>query len=505
MNYGLGTITSSIPTNHAIIWLIATLHLIGFTYVVFDCLRHRREADSALLWIFISWSLTLVGSILYLYFGIDRVPSPQHRKAKRDQELDDERTACTPEELPKAYWRPADDATRTLPDTELGLAITRGMTTLVPHHPLMAGNTLHPLISGDEAYPAMLAAIREARHHIHLESFIIGADKTGTEFLDLLKQKAGEGVEVRLLYDRFGSTHAVLNGLFKRYKRVKNMKIIGFSQANLLKRQFGINLRNHRKILVIDGTTAFTGGTNLAIENTTHDGEAPIHDYHFHVDGPIVQELQYTFLQDWHSMTCEEPKSLLKPVYFPEINSDGTAKAQLINSGPTSPVDPISEAMFLAVTQSQREILAVTPYFVPTADLLHAFASAAARGVNVRLVLPRDNNHFYAGLASCALYEELLKNNVEIYEKVPPFSHAKALVVDGYYSIVGSANLDVRSLRLNYETCLGVYDEAFASQLQQQIAADIANSERVELAQWLQRPFHRKLLENASSLLTPML
>jgi len=495
----------SLPVRFWLLLLMA-LHLLGFLFVLFDCLRHRRDPDSALLWIFIAWSLTIVGTLLYLYFGIDRLPSPRHRRNRTDKDLDHHLRECETDDLLQPYWKQIQEAANTHPSSRFEQSLDRAISTITPDHPLLTGNKITPMITGDEAYPPMMAAIRSAKHHIHLESFIIAADQTGRSFMELLREKAAEGVQVRVLYDRFGSTPAVFHRFFKPYESLPNMCVIGFTQANPLKQQFGINLRNHRKILVIDGITGFTGGTNLADENITHDGKQPIHDYHFQVAGPIVHELQHTFLYDWYSMTLEEPSQLLEAEFFPKISSQGSANIRLLNSGPINPDEQsITETFFQAITQAQTQVIAVTPYFVPTNNIMSALNSAAIRGIDVRLIMPQENNHFYAALASKALYEDMLKSGVKIYERHPPFSHAKAMVVDGIYSIIGSANLDVRSLRLNFETCLAIDDEHFAQTLKAILLSDQAYSTRVNLATWRERPLHRKMIENAASLLTPML
>ncbi len=501
----LAAISLLVHSGHPVLWILGALHITGFMLVVYDCLRHRRKADSALLWIFIAWSFTLFGALLYLYFGVDRVPGVRHRRNRRDRELDKELKSREEGDLPLLYWRHVHEAAKAEPTSDVCKSINRCMGAIIPDHPLLAGNRIEPLIAGDEAYPKMIEAIRGAQHHIHLESFIIGADEVGAQFLDELCRKAREGVKVRILYDRFGSTHAVWEGFFKKYQHIDHLRIIGFTQANLLRRQFAINLRNHRKILVVDGLHAFSGGTNLAIDNVTREDHPAIQDYHFSIHGPIVQELQYTFLQDWYSMTRETPADLLTASYFPEIPFEGTAMMRLINSGPVTPDEPITSAVFSAFTQARKQILAVTPYFVPTEDILFALKAAAQRGVDTRLIVPQQNNHFYAGLACAALYEEMLESGVQIYERHPPFSHAKGLVVDDVFTLIGSANLDVRSLRLNFETCLSVHDENFAGLMKSIILNDQASSSPVHLALWRKRHHYRRLMENAASLLTPML
>jgi len=275
--------------------------------------------------------------------------------------------------------------------------------------------------------------------------------------------------------------------------------------ARLLKRQFQINLRNHRKVLLVDGEIGFTGGINLSADHTTRGQHAPIRDYHFELRGPIVSELQYTFLRDWYYITEEDPARLLCVEHFPRLEPQGAMPIRMINGGPATKLDEICDSLFACLVSAQKQILAVTPYFVPTSDIIRALRNASLRGVDVRLVVPEKNNHFYAGMAGRAYYEELLESGVRVYERKPPFMHAKALIVDDVVAMVGSANLDVRSLRLNYETNLMVYDNEFINQIKAAILEEISLSGEIDLAQWKQRPLVQKMKENACSLLTPIL
>ena len=488
--------------NQHILWAAGwTFHVTAFVLVTLHCLQRRRNPSSTLLWIFTAWSFPAIGPLLYLSFGVDRVGDRGYLKFLADEHVLETRKE-TRAQAPRAYWHslngtPAKD--------EFQRELNRTLDTLIPDHPALAGNQLTPLVSGDETYPLMLEAIRSAKNHIHLQSFIIGNDAIGREFMDALAAKASDGVEVRLLYDRFGSTYAHFGGLFRRARKVPNFKVAGWTQANPLKRQFQINLRNHRKTLVIDGTRAFFGGVNIHSENTSAHKNGPIRDYHFEAKGPIVQELQYSFLRDWYFITEESPEKLLTEQYFPHADPAGAVTARLINSGPSTVEDVAIESFFNSIILAKKQILAVTPYFVPPEDILRALRSAALRGVDVRLVVPKENNHRYAGFASRAHYEELLLAGVSIYERRPPFMHAKALIIDGEFSLVGTANLDVRSLTLNYETCLAVYSAEFSDAMKCIIHEDIDSSEEVTLADWQTRPAYRRLIENLAALMTPIL
>jgi len=489
-------------------WVAAgsLLHLLVFLLICLHCLQNRRdEAASTLLWIFLAWSLPVLGPLLYITMGLDRLTPRGTMKSLQNARFREARMARE-EALPLAYWRSvhADSIKADLPST-LDTELNRAIDTLVPDYPLLAGNSVEPLITGDEAFPAMLQLIDSARHHIHLQSFIIRNDRTSRTLFSHLVAKARAGVTVRVLYDRFGSTQANFTGFFRRYRNIPNMTICGWTQVNLLKRHFQINLRNHRKVLITDGRCACFGGINISRENTTRKGKPPIRDYHFRTCGPVVQQLQYAFLQDWFFISGEDPEALLQERCFPSISHEGGIPARVVNSGPTSHLQTIADVFFMAIVQARRQILIVTPYFVPTPDILRALRSAALRGVDAQLILPLENNHFYAGWASHALYSELLAAGVRIFHRPPPFLHAKAMLIDSRTAIVGTANWDVRSLRLNYETSMMLYDEGFAGILKQIILEDVAMSEEITLATWHRRPGWHRMVENACSLLSPIL
>jgi cardiolipin synthase len=325
--------------------------------------------------------------------------------------------------------------------------------------------------------------------------------------MELLKKKALEGVTVRLLYDKFGSTQALFSGLFHKYRNIPNFKICGWTQANPLKRQFQINLRNHRKIAIIDGKVAFTGGMNILALHASTEGKPPeIRDYHFLLEGLIAQELQYSFLKDWYFMTEENPDILLQPAHFPGIANKGNAMIRVVNSGPTpDEMETIGKIFFESMMAARKEVIAVTPYFVPPAEIMEAFFSCTRRGVEVKLLLPQENNHFYAGLAGRALYEDLLKSGIRIFERHPPFMHSKALLIDDKIAIVGSANIDIRSIRLNYETNLVVFDSDGISKIKEVVQKEFMEATELSLKKWQQRSISQQFLENFFHLFASML
>lgn len=483
----------------------SALHVLLFLTSLLYLLRFRREPTSALLWLFIVWSFPFIGFICFWLFGINRISKRTYRKEASDQKLQQERHHRE-NGTDLAYWRAVHQALAAEPREPFARELNRTMNHRLRDYPLLDGNSLTPLITGDQAFPAMLQAIDQAQEHIHVQTFIFGNDRIGREFMSRLARRANEGVTVRILYDRFGSTFAVLSGFFRRYRHVPNMHISAWTHARPLQAQFQINLRNHRKLLLIDGKQAFVGGINLQAAHQTYRNRPAIRDYNFEVQGPIVQELQYAFLRDWHFMTNASPDSLLCPALFPDLPRVGNALVRLINSGPTaSENETIADVFFSAVSAARHQILVVNPYFVPPLFLSRALQSAAQRGVEVRLIIPKKNNHRIPAAAGRALYDELMDSGVRIHERQPPFMHAKAMVIDDTLALIGSANLDTRSLRLSYETNLAVYDEDFIGRLKAIIWEDIANSDELDLHNWRLRPARHRLAENFCHLFAPML
>ena len=483
-----------------------SLHLLAFIGVTLHALKRRRNPSATLLWIFLAWSFPIGGALLYLAFGIDRVPDKGLRKQIANQRVMQHRKRMQAASEGGIHrWDDDKRARLSAAEDEMVRKFNHAIDQLNPDHPLLEGNRMTPLISGDEAYPLMMEAIRSATGTIHMQSFIIANDEVGRDLLETLKQKAEEGVKVRLLFDRFGSTYAHLAGLFRKYRKIQNLEIHGWTQANPLKRQFQINLRNHRKNLVVDGKVAFFGGVNISAENITTDGRPAIRDYHFKVEGPLVHELQFSFLRDWFFMTEEPLEQLLRPEYFPLLEPCGPTNARIIDTGPSNRPGMLGETFFNAIVMAQEEILIVTPYFVPTIDIIKALRSAARRGINVQIVLPEKNNHPYTGLASQSLYEELLEAGVRVHHRAPPFIHAKAMAVDNTLALVGSANIDVRSLELNYETTVVAVGKELVARIVRNIKEDIKKSTEIDREEWLQRPPIHKLGENVCALMTPVL
>jgi len=483
------------------------LTLVGLGHVVlgllltYDILMHKHRPVSAVLWLGIAWLFPYAGAFLYLTFGKDRINRSTRARAATEALVAQRAMAHPTAERLLASNERSEARYAGHPAERILRATDRvsSSTWLVP------GNRVTLLIDGDQFYPQLLAAIDGAQDSVHLQTFIYARDEFGWELLDRLKAKAREGVSVRLLYDRFGSSEAFFTRMFKA-AIADGVQARSISQANVLKGRFQINLRNHRKVAVIDGSTAFVGGINIASENVgKYTNGAPIRDYHTRVEGPAVADLQLQFLKDWYYATREPLTSMLQSSMFPRLPDSGSAMVKVLPGGPVRSGGSLDDAYFTAITAAEHTLRITTPYFVPDEPIVEAIRSAALKGVAVDLVVPRKNNHWYTGAAARALYGPLLSVGVRIHERNPPFMHAKALVVDDHVSIIGSANLDYRSLHLNFETNVQVVDSEFTRTLTQQIDREIDQSVSVTEVDHEDRPVSRRLVQNFCFLFQPLL
>jgi cardiolipin synthase len=472
--------------------------------VCLHLLRKPHDARTSLLWIFVATAFPGVGPLAYLLFGINTIPNKGWEKQHSDMIFQKQQLkARSPH--PGALAQ-AQKKAQTSADGRAALVyLDRILDHLSAHHPMLDGNDVQLIETAERALEEMFAALRSARKHIHLATYIFNDDRVGERLMSLLVERAQAGVEVRVLYDAFGSAGANLRLFFWRRRRVPNLHIIGFSQANVLKRKFQLNLRNHRKILVVDGTTAFTGGVNFHDVYLPHAGKPGTLDYHFSLRGPVVLELQYTFLRDWYYMTDESTDKLLAGTYFPAAEQAGAYAVRLQNSGPGGDESGTAlETYFAAINLARKQILIVTPYFVPPESLIISLRQAAYRGVDVKVLVPSVNNHPTLRFASQALYTPLLTAGVRIFERRPPFIHAKAAIIDDAVALIGSANLDSRSLFLNYETNLVVFDDDFSARLKAAVLDDLAHAEEILYSEWRRRPRGRQLVENFFNLFHPI-
>lgn len=367
--------------------------------------------------------------------------------------------------------------------------------------PIVGGNVIEDLQNGDEIFPAMLDAIRNARISINLETYIFSAGAIGTEFTAALIERARAGVPVHVLLDAVGSEDLDADSL--RAMTDAGIRLEHFHPIS----PFHIsrwNNRTHRKILVVDGRVGFIGGVGIA-DPWLGDGRQANRwrDMHFRIEGPVVAQLQSVFNDNWIKVTGE---ILNGPTYFPPIETAGTTSAQVFSSSPSGGAESMHLMYLLSIAAARETIDIVAAYFVPDVLTANALEDALARGVRIRLLLPGEKtDSVIVWLASRGFWHRLLEKGAAIHVYDPAMLHTKMMIVDREIVSVGSTNFDIRSFRLNDEANLNVYDHEFAAHLTAVFEDDLALSKAVDRHAWQLRPWRQKLLERVVALLNPQL
>jgi len=370
----------------------------------------------------------------------------------------------------------------------------------VTESPLTKGNKVTLLADGQAAYAAMFKAIQSARDHINLETFLIDDDKVGREFSDLLLKKQAEGVQVNLIYDSVGS-HTNPAAFFKRL-RDGGIQVVEFNPINPLKAHGNwlIAHLDHRKILIVDGKIAITGGVNISsVYSSKLSGRhevvgtpLPWRDTDVQIEGPAVAEFQKLFLDTWSKQNG--PK-LSERNYYPRMKEDGNALVRVVGSTPGSDNRITFIVYVAAITFAEHSIHVTNAYFIPDDQILKAFEDAARRGVDVKIILPETTDSTLALYAARYNYSELLKSGVKIYERRNALLHAKTAVIDGVWSTIGSTNLDYWSLLNDDEVNAIVLSREFAAEMEKTFAKDLVESHQIKWEEWKERPLFSKMRE----------
>jgi len=370
----------------------------------------------------------------------------------------------------------------------------------VTESPLTKGNKVTLLVNGQAAYAAMFKAIQAARDHINLETFIIEDDETGRKFADLLLQKQAEGVQVNLIYDSVGSYSTPT--VFFQHLRDKGIQVVEFNPINPLKahKHWILAHPDHRKILIIDGKVAITGGINISkVYSSTpfrrdKDEKAPLpwRDTDVQIEGPAVAEFQKLFLDTWQK---QKGPTLSKRNYFPDQKEEGNALVRVVGSTPGQSNRIIFIVYVSAITFAEHSIHLTNAYFIPDDQILDAFTDAARRGVDVKIILPSTSDSRMALYAAQYNYSELLKAGVKIYERRNALLHAKTAVIDGVWATVGSTNMDFWSLLSDDEVNAVILNHEFAMEMEKMFARDLAESDQIRGEEWKKRPLFPRIGE----------
>ncbi|KPK23374.1 MAG: hypothetical protein AMJ61_15835 [Desulfobacterales bacterium SG8_35_2] len=417
-------------------------------------LYRKRDTRAAAGWLGLVWFAPILGVCLYWLFGVNRI------KRRAMLRFADKQAVPLPQQDAAVFSPFIEEMSCSIGKTNL-VQLSR-MTDKLTRQPLMRGNRITPLLNGDQAFPRMISCIEEAQHSIALCSYIFDNDSWGKKFRAALRDAGSRGVEVKVLIDSVGARYS-FPPITWRLRRD------GLDVAEFMKTIFPwsfqyFNLRNHRKIMVIDGRIGFTGGMNIREGNCLGDNPAhPIQDVHFLVEGPVTAELQRAFAEDW---TFTTRQILEGDKWYPHLDPQGDGVARGISDGPDEDFDKLRTVIMAALATAQDSISIVTPYFLPDAQLVSALLIAALRGVEIKIILPEISNLRMVKWASDGGLEELLGEGCRIYLTPPPFDHSKIMLVDRLWVLLGSANWDSRSLALNFEFNMECYDVQLAERME---------------------------------------
>lgn len=430
-------------------WILLGVHLVVAPTAAIHALLNKNDPRASLGWISVCLIFPVGGPLMYFLFGINRVRTRAQALNRRARQR-----LSTMGDTPAKEVEATARRLQLPPDLAALARASHHLTQLAP----LTGNRVELLENGEQTYPEMLAAIDNARRHIFLTTYLFQTDRIGRRFIEALGRAAQRGVDVRVILDGAGELYAFpWAGTLLKWRKVR---VARFIPPRLIPPSVHLNLRNHRKVLVTDGQVAFTGGMNISQKHLAAPSEdrlrqKHIQDVHFRLTGPIVSQIEQAFMEDWGFVTGEEqhPPDVFHPVVGPAI-------CRAVTDGPVQELDKLATLMVAAVNTARERVVIVTPYFLPFRELTGALISAALRGVNVNVVLPAQNNQPLVHWASRNILLELLYRGVCVRYQPPPFAHTKLLLVDHHYALVGSANVDPRSLRLNFELGIELYGTA---------------------------------------------
>ncbi|EIC21500.1 phosphatidylserine/phosphatidylglycerophosphate/cardiolipin synthase [Thiorhodovibrio frisius] len=470
--------------------LVLTAQMLAVILTTAHILLSDRDVASTVGWTGLVWLAPLIGLLIYWVFGVNRIQRKAHRlRPQGSAQSESARIAAED----RAHHLLEQRYPHWVALGHLGDALTQSV--------LESGNRVRALINGDQAYPEMLRAIDGAHHSIALSTYIFDIDAAGRQFVAALERAHRRGIKVRVLIDAVG----------QRYSRPRAPRLLArlgvpvavFLESLLPIRSQYLNLRNHRKILVVDGRVGFTGGLNIRggclLANRPRN---PVQDLHFHLEGPVVRGLMSAFEVDWHFTTGER---LSGNAWFPPLMPLGDSLARCLPDGPDEDFDVIRRMMLGALAQARQRVCIISPYFLPDQVLLTALNVTALRGVDVRILLPERNNLRFVEWAAQAQTRQILAGGSRMFLSPPPFDHTKLMLVDDLWCFFGSSNWDPRSLRLNFELNVEVYDRPLARHLQLLFDAKLQAATEINAQQMRTRSVPIKLRDGAARLLSPYL
>jgi cardiolipin synthase A/B len=462
--------------------LLALLHIAPAALSIYHILLYKRDTRSALGWIAVCLLVPYAGPLAYFLFGINRIRSRARDMRGHLLRVEYE----SGERKPVLASRESDRL--------------RAIGEKISGQPISIDNSIRVLHNGDCAYPEMLRAIKTARSNVLLATYILKSDSAGTAFADALADANDRGVAVQVLLDGIGEFYSWRKP--STLLRQRGINVARFLPPRLMPPSIYVNLRNHRKLLVVDEQVAFAGGMNIADANLELAGKArSITDLHFELRGSVAAALGEVFRRDWSFATRTSPPAGNRGV----STGSGSVSCRVIPDGPNEGMDALAITIQSVIASAERSVDVMSPYFLPGRELMASLQSAALGGVRVRIVLPGKNNHIFVHWASRNLLMELLRWGVEAYYQPAPFCHSKLLCIDDNYSLVGSANLDPRSLRLNFELGIEVFCNRLNRELREHFDSVVAASSPISFEHLVARSTAVRLRDSLASLMTPYL
>lgn len=476
-------------------WLFTLLmlnYIIALGTAIFIILNNKNPI-STVSYILALVVLPFVGLLIYFFFG------QEYRKDKmfkRKKVFDDEKVKHWEDKLLLDEFKLENYEHKFLGNKVDIVKLLQNNQK----KPLTLYNDVKILINGEKKFESLFEDLKKAKKHIHLEYYILNYDKIGSQLIDILCQKAEEGLEVRVNYDYVGSQ---LSG-----EGVKKMKSCGIEVFSFMPVWFPnltrkLNYRDHRKIVVIDGTIGYVGGVNICDDYVNPNDKGYWRDTHLRIEGNAVKSLQSHFLLNWNFVSNQEIK--ITDAFFPKLDKCGEIPVQISASGPDSDYPHIMEAIFTAINGAQTYINITTPYFIPNEQILTALKTASRRGVKVRILVPKEGDSWAAKYATNSYILDLLESDIEIYHYCKGMVHAKTMVIDDIFATVGTSNMDYRSFEINFEVNALIYNEEFAKKMTQIYEEDIAHCDNVNYEDWKNRPLTKRLKESFSRLWAPLL
>ncbi|GAB2521699.1 MULTISPECIES: phosphatidylserine/phosphatidylglycerophosphate/cardiolipin synthase family protein [unclassified Simplicispira] len=469
------------------LWLLSSVHIALALAVTLHALMKKEEVHKAVSWIGLAWLAPFGGAFAYWLLGINRIGRTGVALGLR-----------------QAWNSDGDAAEAFAVSFDAVDAVLAGVARVgqqVTGKPLLGGNSVQPLTDGDNAYPAMLAAMDAAEHSITLQTYIFHNDKAGQAFVEALARAHARGVQVRVLVDAVGARYRPTGVL----RRLRNLDIpcASFLRPSITRLLSHVNLRNHRKILVVDGEVGFTGGMNISANHWfSTQPSTPVHCLHFEVRGPVVTDMQRAFATDWAFTTRERLQGA--PWFAPPVPR-GSLLARGVTDGPDADIDHMRQVILGSLAAARQRVRIVTPYFLPDEVVLSTLQTTALRGVAVDIVLPARSNLPLLDWAMRPQCDELLAAGCRIHLTPPPFDHGKLFVVDDDWALIGSTNWDARSLRLNFEYNLECYDEALVAALDPLIDGRIAQATLLDADTLARQSLPARLRNRLVWLLSPYL